>query len=574
MKELANLIKDTVKTTRKLTQLYISSTTAPTTRVHQICNNKRFYSSNSPNPAVAVKLNNAHTCQKCSSPIDEPINTINNSNNNNINNNTIIKPTLAPPAPTLQPNTQLVHATPTPNQLTKPVTSFYKRNLPSHLVEFSSQEGKQLFKEALENGHMEGYFSLAEQFVSQSDPAYCGLATLAMVLNALKIDPNRLWKGPWRWFADDMLDCCIPIESVKKRGITFTEFSCLSRCNGATIQSYRADESDIDTFRSSIIEASSKQGIHLVMSYSRKVLGQTGGGHYSPIGGYHKEKDLALVLDVARFKYSPHWVPVSVLWEAMQSADQETKRPRGYYVMSRNMTYQPSFCRVKNTLSWSSVADKFVKNFPTLLEQKNPATYQDVIETIFSNLPPETPYVLCAYSHELYKNLTNNDDQLLNIGGKHNHLCSTENCIDISNDNYSSYSNNHQHHNHHKSITNRWDQFFEEITRHSKSFSIITEMIKDSRIQWKVHHQHDLHVSKEICHDYPAQLATFLFLAFPAQLYNRLSIDIRDKLAELRNLDGLSANVISEIMKVREEMFLVNQSPCSCSPDQQQGCNK
>lgn len=29
-----------------------------------------------------------------------------------------------------------------------------------------------------------------------------------MILNALEIDPHRLWKGPWRWFSEDLLNCC------------------------------------------------------------------------------------------------------------------------------------------------------------------------------------------------------------------------------------------------------------------------------------------------------------------------------------------------------------------------------
>lgn len=54
----------------------------------------------------------------------------------------------------------------------------------------------------------------------------CGLAALSMILNALQIDPKRLWKVPWRWFSEDLLDCCAPLEEVKKKGITFDEFSC------------------------------------------------------------------------------------------------------------------------------------------------------------------------------------------------------------------------------------------------------------------------------------------------------------------------------------------------------------
>lgn len=54
---------------------------------------------------------------------------------------------------------------------------------------------------------------------TQDEPAYCGLASLAMVLNSLAIDPKRAWKGPWRWFHEQMLDCCQPLSQVLQTGI-------------------------------------------------------------------------------------------------------------------------------------------------------------------------------------------------------------------------------------------------------------------------------------------------------------------------------------------------------------------
>jgi glutathione gamma-glutamylcysteinyltransferase len=56
---------------------------------------------------------------------------------------------------------------------------------------------------------------------------------------------------------------------------------------------------------------------------------QTGIGHFSPIGGYHAGRDMALILDVARFKYPPHWVPLTLLWEAMGYVDETTGQQRG-----------------------------------------------------------------------------------------------------------------------------------------------------------------------------------------------------------------------------------------------------
>lgn len=63
--------------------------------------------------------------------------------------------------------------------------------------------------------------------------------------------------------------------------------------------------------------------------------GKTGSGHFSPVGGYHAGRDMALVLDVARFKYPPHWVPVSLLWEAMDTVVEASDERRGYMLISR-----------------------------------------------------------------------------------------------------------------------------------------------------------------------------------------------------------------------------------------------
>ena len=60
---------------------------------------------------------------------------------------------------------------------------------------------------------------LSFMYRTQDEPAFCGLASLAMVLNALAIDPRRAWKGPWRWFHEQMLDCCQPLSQIIQNGI-------------------------------------------------------------------------------------------------------------------------------------------------------------------------------------------------------------------------------------------------------------------------------------------------------------------------------------------------------------------
>ena len=35
----------------------------------------------------------------------------------------------------------------------------------------------------------------------------------------------------------------------------------------------------------------------------------------APIGGYSAAEDMVLILDTARFKYPPHWVPLEMLYK-------------------------------------------------------------------------------------------------------------------------------------------------------------------------------------------------------------------------------------------------------------------
>jgi glutathione gamma-glutamylcysteinyltransferase len=225
---------------------------------------------------------------------------------------------------------------------------FYQRSLPAAQVTFSSTEGRRLFREALADGHMENYFFLAEQFRTQDEPTFCGLTTLAMVLNSLRIDPMQTWKGAWRWISEDMLGCCTTPDQVREEGLSYDMFRSLAICQGARVDSNRApaetqdatsirtrdDEalaSFIDSFREAVRRISkSKERECLVICYSRERLGQTGAGHFSPIGGFHEGSDSVLIMDVARFKYPPHWATVQDVVEAMTLVDPDTGRPRGF----------------------------------------------------------------------------------------------------------------------------------------------------------------------------------------------------------------------------------------------------
>ncbi|GFN96871.1 glutathione gamma-glutamylcysteinyltransferase [Plakobranchus ocellatus] len=212
---------------------------------------------------------------------------------------------------------------------------FYRRPLPGTCIDFTSSEGKVIFSEALASGYMECFFKLISQYRTQDEPAYCGITSLVMALNALEVDPGRVWKGPWRWYHESMLDCCTPLEIAQKKGINMVQFVCLSKCNGLhPFAVYGSDIMSLEHLREEVKRVTKREDVVFIVSYSRAMLGQTGDGHFSPIAGYHAGRDLVLILDTARFKYPPHWVKLGTLLDAMKTLDSDTGKPRGYVLLS------------------------------------------------------------------------------------------------------------------------------------------------------------------------------------------------------------------------------------------------
>ncbi|XYH97149.1 phytochelatin synthase family protein [Sorangium sp. So ce1128] len=242
----------------------------------------------------------------------------------------------------------------------KATSSYHKRPLPPGCIAFSSEEGRAVFREALALGTMESFFPLIEQFHTQAEPAFCGLGTLVMVLNALEIDPGRAWKGPWRWFSEEQLDCCRSLDDVARDGITLTQFACLARCNGARADVSFAETSSLEALRAAVREATSRaDDDHVVVAYDRRTLDQTGSGHFSPVGGMHPDRDLALLLDVARFKYPPHWVPLEALHRAMLPVDPTSGRSRGFVTIRREHAVAP--VAALHEANWAEV-ERFLRD--------------------------------------------------------------------------------------------------------------------------------------------------------------------------------------------------------------------
>jgi glutathione gamma-glutamylcysteinyltransferase len=305
----------------------------------------------------------------------------------------------------LQSTTDLTTVTATihPIPSKEPENTFYRRPLPEKTcIALSSRKGRHLFNSALSNGGIDGcFFPLSEQHSTQSEPAYCGISSLVIALNALAIDPKRSWRGSlWRWYDESMLNCCVDLNQVKTTGITVGTFKCLAVCQGVHASATYGDSCTDNNngsndnnfehqFRTAVIDACINQGKKnsmnnqanddendddeataaqvltsvLLASYDRKVLGQTGSGHFSPITAYDPISDSVLIMDTARFKYGSHWVKLSLLADAMKPIDPDSGRSRGFIVLTNPMA-QAASLGASTTASLSSAATTYGGTLP------------------------------------------------------------------------------------------------------------------------------------------------------------------------------------------------------------------
>jgi hypothetical protein len=180
------------------------------------------------------------------------------------------------------------------------------------------------------------YGPLAEQFLTQANLAYCGVASAAMVLNSLAVPaPAVPGYGSYRFWTQEnvfAVPAGRPVVSaavVRRQGMTLTELAALLAAHGLTAETIHGDQLTLEQFRALLRRNLARGGDRLLVNYDRKALGQAGGGHISPLAAYHAPSDRVLILDVARYRYPSVWVPVADLWKAIRTIDNTSGRSRG-----------------------------------------------------------------------------------------------------------------------------------------------------------------------------------------------------------------------------------------------------
>lgn len=212
--------------------------------------------------------------------------------------------------------------------------------LPDNLTGFSTHDGEADFAES---DAREAYFPLASNFLTQKTQAYCGVASMTMVLNALKIPaPSTPEYEPYHTFTQDNLlneasEAILPRDVLARQGMTLDQLGRLLALHPVTVEVHHATDGGLEAFRSSAREALAAKNRFVIVNYLRKSIGQEIGGHISPLAAYDDKSDRFLILDVARYKYPPVWVKTADLFAAMNTPDAANQgRTRGYIVIAKN----------------------------------------------------------------------------------------------------------------------------------------------------------------------------------------------------------------------------------------------
>jgi len=211
--------------------------------------------------------------------------------------------------------------------------------LPAHLISLGSDQGAQML---IDSGARNAYWPLSIQFVTQVNQAYCGVATLVMVLNALGVPaPATPGIEPFTTFTQDNVlnertEQVLRKETLAKQGMTLDEFARMLGTYPVTAEVHHADQSSADQFRTLASRYLGGRDRHVVVNYLRRTLGQERGGHISALAAYDANTDRFLVLDVSRYKYPPVWVRTADLYSAMDTVDADNEgRKRGFVLVSQ-----------------------------------------------------------------------------------------------------------------------------------------------------------------------------------------------------------------------------------------------
>lgn len=209
--------------------------------------------------------------------------------------------------------------------------------LPPAMTALDSPAGQSMF---LESGARAAYWPLSAHYETQQNQAFCGVASLVMVLNNLNIDaPQPAGFTPYRFFTQDDLfpaggTTFLQADWIAYHGLTLDQLGQLAGHFGLAVKVVHATPDGLAQFRSEAAAALATPGDYVIVNFKRASLGEEGYGHISPLAAYDSKTDRFLILDVARYKYPPSWVAARDLYAALDTTDPSANETRGYAIMN------------------------------------------------------------------------------------------------------------------------------------------------------------------------------------------------------------------------------------------------
>lgn len=185
------------------------------------------------------------------------------------------------------------------------------------------------------------YWQLAPVFVAQQTQSYCAVASAVTVLNALPIKrPVDPVYAPYAYFTQrdffsPAVSRIIDARTVLAQGMTREQMVQTLRAQGVQAKSISGDTLDDTSLRALLQKALGDDGQFVLANYLRQSLGQVGGGHWSVLAAYDAQSDRVLILDVAKYKYSPAWVTIDDLHRAINTLDTTSGQARGLVIVSK-----------------------------------------------------------------------------------------------------------------------------------------------------------------------------------------------------------------------------------------------
>jgi hypothetical protein len=185
------------------------------------------------------------------------------------------------------------------------------------------------------------YWQLAPNFSAQITQSYCSVASAITVLNSMPIakpvDPTY---APYPYFTQrnfftPAVAKVISPQTVLAMGMTREEMAETLSRQGVKATSIAGDTFTEESLRALLKKALGDDGQFVLANYYRASLGQVGGGHWSALAAYDAQSDSVLILDVAKYKYPPAWVSISLLRQAIATTDTTSNKARGLVVVSK-----------------------------------------------------------------------------------------------------------------------------------------------------------------------------------------------------------------------------------------------